>query len=245
MDYNKPETIIDALNGIDRLFLLTLPTPNMSEISSSIIKEAKKSDIKRIVKVSVTGADDKPGTILGRLHRQEEKIIEESGIPYTFLRCRGFMQNFVTYYGQTIRTQNAFYLPAGDGKVSFVDVRDIAAVAAEILLYKNNGTGSKLEYTNKAYDITGPEAISYTKAAEILSNILERKISYVNISEHDYRMALRKIGLEDWDIEALIDLYNIIESGFAAQTTAIIKQITGRKPISFEQFAREHISFFN
>ncbi len=109
----------------------------MPEIASSLIREAKKNDIKYIVKLSVLDADAEPGIMIGRLHRQEEKIIEESKIPYTFLHAGAFMQNFMNYFGQTIKTQNAFYLPAGDGKVSFVDVRDIAAVATEILLSKD------------------------------------------------------------------------------------------------------------
>ena len=61
MDYDKQETIVDAINGVDKLFLLTLPTPNMTEIASSLIKEAKKNDVKYIVKLSVMGADAEPG----------------------------------------------------------------------------------------------------------------------------------------------------------------------------------------
>jgi uncharacterized protein YbjT (DUF2867 family) len=245
MDYNKPETIVDALNGIDKLFLLTLPTPNMSEIVSSLIKEAKKNDVKHIVKLSVLDADAEPGIMIGRMHRQEEKIIEESGIPYTFLRAGAFMQNFINFFGQTIRTQNAIYLPAGDGKVSFVDVRDIAAVATEILLAKNNGTKNKQQYEYKKYGITGNEALSYSQAAEILSNALSRRISYVNITEEDARKAMKKMGMEDWLVDALMELYSVIRSGYASQTTSVVEQITGHKPISLEQFARDYANFFN
>jgi uncharacterized protein YbjT (DUF2867 family) len=197
VDYNKPETIVDALNRMDKLFLLTLPTPNMSEFALSLIKEAKKNDVKYIVKLSVLDADAEPGIMIGRVHRQEEKIIEESGIPYTFLRAGAFMQNFINYFGETIRTQNAIYHPAGDGKVSFVDVRDIAAVATEILLAKNNEIKSKQQHEYKKYGITGNEALSYSQAAEILSNVLGRRISYVNITEEDARKAMKKMGMED------------------------------------------------
>ena len=245
MDYNKSETIVDALNGVDKLFLLTLPTPNMTEISSSLIKEAKKNDVKHIVKLSVLDADADPGIMITRLHRQEEKIIEESGIPYTFLRAGAFMQNFINFFGQTIKTQNAIYLPAGDGKVSFVDVRDIAAVATEILLAKNNGSKSKQQHEYKKYDITGHEAISYSQAAEILSNVLGRRISYVNVTEEDARNAMKKMGMEDWLIDALVELYSVIRSGYGSQSTTVVEQITGRKPISLEQFARDYASFFN
>ena len=234
MDYDKQETIVDALNGVDKLFLLALPTPNMTEIASSLIKEAKKNDVKHIVKLSVIDADAEPGIMITRLHRQEEKIIEESGIPYTFLRAGAFMQNFINFFGQTIKTQNAIYIPARDGKVSFVDVRDIAAIATEILSAKNNGTKSKQQYENKKYDITGNEAVSYSQSAEILSNILGGRISYVNVSEEDARKAMKNTGMEDWLVDALLEIYNIIRSGYASQTTAIIEQITRRKPISFE-----------
>ena len=156
MDYNKPDTIGDAVNGIDKLFLLTLPRPNMSEITSSLINEVKKNDVKHIVKLSVLDAEVEPGIMITRMHRQEEKIIEESGIPYTFLRAGAFMQNFINFFGQTIKAQSAIYLPAGDGKVSYVDVRDIAAVAAEILLAKNNGTKGEIQqHEYKKYNITG------------------------------------------------------------------------------------------
>ena len=98
-----------------------------------MVTEAKKSGIRHIVKQSIIGADLKADVGAMRLHRQEEKVIENSGIPYTFLRSNAFMQNFVNFYGHVIKAQNAFYLPTGNGKVSFVDVRDIAAVAVQAL----------------------------------------------------------------------------------------------------------------
>jgi uncharacterized protein YbjT (DUF2867 family) len=165
------------------------------------------------------------------LHRQEEKIIEESGILYTFLHAGAFMQNFVNFFGQTIRTQSTFYIPAGDGKVSFVDARDIAAVATQILLAKNNGTKINDQYENKKYGITGNKALSYSQVTEILSNALGRRITYVNITEEDARKAMKKMGMEDWLIDALIEFYNVIKSGDASQSTAVVEQITGRKPI--------------
>ena len=85
IDFYKPETIADAFRHVDRVFLLTPPSPDMTNLYSTLITEAKKNDIKYIVKLSVIGADIEPGITIGRLHRQEEKIIEESGIPYTFL----------------------------------------------------------------------------------------------------------------------------------------------------------------
>jgi uncharacterized protein YbjT (DUF2867 family) len=96
--------------------------------------------------------------------------------------------------------------------MGFVDVRDIAAVATKILLAKNNGNKSNQEHEYKKYGITGNEALSYSQAAEILSNSLGRRISYVNITE-DARKAMKKMGMEDWLIDALMELYSVIRFG--------------------------------
>ncbi|MDQ6864544.1 MAG: SDR family oxidoreductase [Thermoproteota archaeon] len=242
IDYNRPETIANALNNVDKLFLLTLPALNMTEISSNFVIEAKKNGVQSIVKLSVMGADEEPGLVIGRLHRQAEKIIEESGIPYTFLRPNGFMQNFLNYYGQSIKTQGAFYNPAGDGKLGLVDVRDIAAVAVEVIITKGNG--SKQQHENKSYDITGPEALSYSQAAEILSKETGKKISYIDIPEEDARKGMKQIGMEDWLIDAIMEFFSIVRAGHASQTTNMVEQITGRKPISFAQFAKDYAEFF-
>ena len=131
----------------------------MVDLTSNLVSEAKNTRVKYIVKQSVMGADAEPGITPGRLHRQAEKIIEESGIPFTFLRPNFFMQNFVNFYSHSIKTQGAFYAPAGDAKISFVDVRDIAAVAVQSLI-TNDG-----KHKGKAYDITGGEALSYRQAS--------------------------------------------------------------------------------
>lgn len=239
MDYNNSETIADALNQVDKLFLLTLPTPNMTDIYSNLVKEIRKyGGINHIVKLSSMGAETGLGTTIGLLHRQEEKIIEESGIPYTFLRPSAFMQNFVNYLGQTIRNQNAFYLPAGDGKVSFVDVRDIAAVSVQVMTSDNRHIG-------KAYTITGQEAISYGQVAEILSKEIGKRISYTDITEDDARKGMEQIGMDDWFIDIMMESYSIIRAGYASQMTTVVEQITGRKPIPFTQFAKDYAQAFN
>lgn len=234
IDFYKPETIADAFRHVDRVFLLTPPSQDMTNLYSTLITEAKKNDIKYIVKLSVIGADIEPGIIIGRLHRQEEKIIEESGIPYTFLRSGAFMQNFVNFFGQTIREQNAIYLPVGEGKVSFVDVRDIASAAAALVI-KNHAQDE-----NKAYDITGQEALSYAQAAEVLSKELGRKISYIDIPEESARKGMKENGMSDWLVDGLLEIYAIIRAGHAAQTNTSIEEITGRKPILFSQFVKDY-----
>ena len=185
------------------------------------------------------GADAEPETTGSRLHRQVEKMIEDSGISYTFLRPNSFMQNSVTFFSQTIREQGAFYLPAGDGKLSLVDVRDIAAVAVQALTNNNDG-----RHNGKAYDITGPEAISYEYATRILSEQVGKKISYVSISEDDVRKTMKYIGWDEFNINYL-ELYRIIRMGYRSQVSSAVEDITGKKPISFSRFAKDYAEVFS
>jgi uncharacterized protein YbjT (DUF2867 family) len=189
IDYDKPESLAAAFKDADKLFLLTHDSPKSAKHASNLVAEAKESGIRHIVKLSALGADMESVVASLRLHRQAEKIIEESGIPYTFLRPGEFMQNFVNFDSQTIKEQGAFYLPAvGDPKVSFVDVRDIAAVAVKAL---TDDDGNDDKHKGKVYTITGPEALSYYQAAEILSNATGKKISYVNVSKEEARQGMK------------------------------------------------------
>ena len=242
-DYEKPETLREALGSVDKLFLLTPETPKASELASNAVSEAKKAGIRHIVKQSVQAADNTAAAIVStiRLHRQAEEIIEESGIPYTFLRPGEFMQNFIRWYSETIKEQGAFYLPAaGDTKVGFVDVRDIAAVAVKALTEEEDENG---KHKNKAYTITGPEELSYYQAAEILSNAIGRKIDYVNISEEEARRAMKDMGISDWLINGVIEVIELYRSGIP-QLSSAVEEVTGKKPISFSQFAKDYAHVF-
>jgi uncharacterized protein YbjT (DUF2867 family) len=242
IDYNKPETIAHALNHMDRLFLVTVHAPNIADISTTMIREAKKNGVKYLVKLSMMGADAEHGTTIGRLHRQEEKVIEESGIAYTFLRPTSFMQNFVNIYGPTIKSKNAFYMPGGGAKVGFVDVRDIASVAARVLIaYDDSGR----RHIGKAYDIKGPEALSYYQAAEILSRATGKKISYIDISEADARRVMKDTGLDEWFIDVTLKQAGYYRKGYASRLSDAVESIIGSKPISFAQFAKDYAGTFN
>jgi uncharacterized protein YbjT (DUF2867 family) len=237
LDYDKPDRLAVALKGVDKLFLLTPFQSNMVDLTSNLVSEAKKAKVKYIAKQSVMGADAEPGITPGRLHRQAEKIIEESGIPFTFLRPNFFMQNFVNYYSNLIRSQGAFYTPAGDAKVSFVDVRDIAAVAVKSLINDNQQKG-------RAYNITGGEALSYGQAAEILSKAVGKKINYVNVTDQDARKGMKDMSMDEWTIKSMIELFEITRAGYVSEISPIVEQVTGNKPITFSKFAKDYAGAF-
>ena len=217
LDYDKPDSLAVALKGVDKLFLLTPFQSNMVDLTSNLVSEAKKAEVKYIAKQSVMGADAEPGITPGRLHRQAEKIIEESGIPFTFLRPNFFMQNFVNYYSNLIRSQGAFYIPAGDAKVSFVDVRDIAAVAVKSLINDNQQKG-------RAYNITGGEALSYGQAAEILSKAVGKKINYVNVTDQDARNGMKDMSMDEWTIKSMIELLKSLEQAMCQKYLLLLSR---------------------
>jgi uncharacterized protein YbjT (DUF2867 family) len=240
LDYNKPESMKEALKDVDKLFLLTPDAPNAHELASNLVNEARTAGVRHIVKQSMIGADLKANAEVMRLHRQAEQIIEESGIPYTFLRPNEFMQNFINFHGHSIKNNNAFYLPMESAKVSVVDVRDIAAVAVKALT--ENGDNNK--HNNKIYLIAGPEALSYHQMAQLLSNATGKKISYTSISEEEARAAMKEMGMDDWLINAILELYNYFRKEYASQVSSAVEEVTGKKPIPFTQFARDYVEAF-
>jgi uncharacterized protein YbjT (DUF2867 family) len=204
-------------------------------MSKSLIREAKKANVNHIVKQSAFGSDLEDGITMNKLHRQVEEAIESSGINYTFLRPMSFMQNYLGH-SDSIKSQGVFYAPLIDSRTSFVDVRDIAAVAVEAL--------TKSGHENKAYNITGPEAVSNYDIANILSKTTDRKITYVNISDDEARKGMKENGMQEWTINALMELYNFQKAGKASHVSLDVERVTNKKPISFEQFAKDYFETF-
>lgn len=233
MDLDKPETVQPAFAGVDKVFLVSPFVTKMVELAAILVEAAKKANLKQIVRLSAMA---QPGITLSKWHGEVEKMIEDSGISFTILRPNGFMQNFVNSMADTIKTQNAFYAPVGDGKVSLVDIRDIAAVAVAALTIKG--------YEDKAYEITGSEALSNQQAASILSQVLGRTINYVDVPEDTARQVMQSSGMPDSLINALLELYGSYKAGQASTVTPAVEQVTGKKPISFEQFARDYADAF-
>jgi uncharacterized protein YbjT (DUF2867 family) len=174
--------------------------------------------------------------IFPRQHADSEDYIKSAGVPYTFLRPNGFMQNFINYNAETINSQNAFYGSQGDGKVSHIDLRDIAAVAVKTL--------TESGHEGKAYTLTGPEALSNARIAEILSEDTGREIRYVDLPAEQFKQALVGAGLPEWSADALVDLQQLYRSGAASAVTNDVAQLLGRRPISLEQFSRDYASAF-
>lgn len=233
MDYNQPQTVQAALKGVERVFLVGPPTQNLTTLERRAVDEIKRSGIKQVVKLSAMGGRD---AIFPRQHAESEDYIKASGVAYTFLRPNGFMQNFVIYNSGTINTQNAFYGVQGDGAVSHIDLRDIAAVAVKTLTEDG--------HEGKTYTLTGPQPLTNARVAQILSDDTGREIQYVDLPVDQFKQALLGAGVPEWSANALIDLQQLYRRGGASAITHDVEQLLGRKPISFEQFSRDHAQAF-
>ena len=233
VEYGEPETVRRALQGMSALILIGPVSERLVELESAVIEQAVAAGVKRLVKLSVWRASEE-GFSFARWHRVCEKQVESSGIPYTFLRPNGFMQNFVTYHGESIRTHSAFHLAAGHSKSSLIDVRDIAEVAVKVL--------AEPGHEGRAYDLSGPESLSYHQVANSLSVAAGRKISYVNVPEAALAAELTRLGYPAWLIVALAELQRYENDGLSSDVLGSVQQILGRRAISFDRFARDYKS---
>lgn len=231
IDLVTGEGLDAALDGADAVFLLMGEAQGQTDAEIRVVEAAKRAGVSRLVKLSVFGAETEAYSY-ARTHRPIERAVQASGIPYTLLRPVNLMQNFLNYYGDSIRNHDAFYVPGGDGYVSQVDARDIARVAAKTLT--SDG------HEGKAYDLAASELLSYGEAAARLSAVAGRTISYVNVSETDFRQSRIDQGVPAYFVDRLLDLYRFGREAQEPTTSTAIKDVTGRHPITFDQFAYDY-----
>ena len=226
------------LDGIEKIFLLTPITYSLESIRKIITEAKRANSVKHIIKLSSMAAPLHPPTPIDALHRRAEKIIEESGIKFTFLRPNYYMQNFIHLNGLTIKKDKRFFLPFSNSKASFVDVRDVSEIAARILRDTSN------KHYNTSYTITGGQSLSCNTIAKIFTILLDEPIKYINITKEQARIRMKKLGIQKNIADSLFDLYELIEDGRLRRISHTVEMILGRKPITFETFVRDNLDAF-
>ncbi|HLK56920.1 MAG TPA: SDR family oxidoreductase [Chthonomonadaceae bacterium] len=233
LDYMQPDTLEAALEGIAKVFLVSPPTPHLGEGEINVIAMAQQMEVQHIVYLSVWRAED--GFIFGRPHYESEQHLRKSGLEYTFLRPNGFMQNMLGN-AATMKAQGAFYMPAGEARVSEIDVRDIARVAAVTLTSEG--------HEKQTYALSGPEALTEAEKAQRLSEALHRPISYIPIPEEQWKAALLGAGVPEWNVDGLIDLHRFYQTGNFEEVTPWVETLTGKAPTSYRQFVQDYAGAF-
>ncbi|OLB85275.1 MAG: hypothetical protein AUG74_19460 [Bacteroidetes bacterium 13_1_20CM_4_60_6] len=234
-DYADKHSLRKALDGVNFVYVVCSPIPQLVELESNMLVACKQAGVKHVVLNSALGAGDYPKSFPS-WHRQVEDKLKSSGMSCTILRPNGFLQNIVTYNAASIRTQGAFYAAMGDAKVSYLDVGDIAVVAVKAL---RGGP-----HSGKTYELNGPEAISNEELAKRISKISGRTVNYVDIPESAQREAMLGMGMPEWQVTALLELQQYYKQGGGAKTDGVLRSLIERAPVTLDQYLKANAKEF-
>lgn len=223
-DYNDEGTITAALEGVDSVYLAA-PGGYPPEPEFRVIDLAKAAGVKRIVKLSALGVENSDNEL-----RQVEKYLEASGLEWAFLRPNWFMQNYTTMSAAAIKS-GTLAEPSGDGKTGYIDACDIAAVGVKVLIEDG--------YTGKAYPLTGPEVLSRQEVADIISEATGKAVRYLPITDEQFRASVAEF-MPASSIELMSALYGGVRAGWTEVITPTVREVLGREPRNFRDFANEH-----
>lgn len=229
LDYHRAETWDGAVHWADRVFLVPAPfDPEAYRTLVPFLDWAVQSSTRHLALLTAMTVERVDELAL----RKVEEHVVDTGIAHTFLRPNWLMQNFSEGYVQEcIGRDGSFALSAGDGKVSFLDVRDVADVATRVLTSE--------DHEGRAWVLTGPEALDHAEAAEILSEAAGRTIEYHPVEDEVMGTILRERGRSEAEARVILDLYASMRDGWRSEVTSDVEEVLGRPPRAFREFALE------
>ena len=239
-DVDDRASLGKVLKGIERVFIVTGHNPKSDAQQINVIEAAKAAGAKFILKVSggreVVGPNAE--SVVGRGHHTVEEALKNSGVAWCVLSPGLFMQN-VLGQAASIKNDGKMILPfPKDLKMSFIDVRDTAAVAARILKDPEKHAG-------KVYDFTG-EQTTYEDFAKVVSEVLGKPVAYVGASLEAAEAGMKSRNMPDWLVGHMLAIARVgAKGGFTAEKTQPIRDIVGRAPISTRQFVQDHKAAFS
>jgi uncharacterized protein YbjT (DUF2867 family) len=234
-DFNDARSIRAALEGMEKVFLLTPSSELAEQQQLHFTRAAKEAGVEHIVKLSQFAAGKQSPVRFLRYHAVVEEAIRQSDLAYTFLRPNLFMQALLGFRDLVVQ-QRKFFASIGDAKVSLVDTRDIAAVAAVALTQPG--------HAGKTYQLTGPQALSHAEIAALLSAAVGYTIQFIDVPAEYMHQALLAAGFPAWQAAGLVEDYGHYGRGEAAEVYTDIQDITGRPARSFSSFAGEYAHCF-
>lgn len=237
-DSSLPETLFQALQGVDSLYLVPPAHPDTGNLQVSLIDTAKRAGVRSIVKISAMCAGVKEPSIFMRAHAQSDQHLSLSGLAYTIVRPNAFFQNTLLD-ATTIKSMRKIFGCSGDSCTARIDCRDIGEVVAKLLLEGN--------HSGTTYELTGPEPLSLHDIARILTKNLNQAIEVIDMPPDAYAAALASFGLPSWLAQEVSDIYGrgAFRNGEAARTTEDVELLLGRPPRRFDEFVRDHFSIFS
>lgn len=230
-DFARPETWGRALEGVDAVFLVRPPGVAVEELTA-FVDAAARVGVDRLAYLSTLGADRNPLIP----HYRIERHIESADIDYCFLRASFFCQNLEEVHGEAIREADEIFLPAGSGATSFVDARDVGAVGARVL--------TESGHRNRAYDVTGPEALTYEEVAELFTEVLDRPVRYADPSIPAFVARELSRGRAPGFVALMIGIYTTARLGLAGRVTDDVEELLGRPPRTVREYLEDYADEF-
>ncbi|MYL49812.1 NAD(P)H-binding protein [Halobacillus litoralis] len=227
LDFSDPATFGAALEGIDQVFLMYPPGDQIK--FHQFLKVIKEKGVQHIVYLSVKDVQYLPFIH----HFKNEKLLKRLGIPYTFIRAGYFMQNLHDFLGREIREKNRIFVPAGKGKTSFVDTRDLAEVAIHAFQHPE-------EFRNTSHVITGEKAFDFYEVAEIMTAVLGERIVYANPSVKEFKSYMVNKGEKEEFVNVVIGIHFPTKLGLAKGVTEDFEKISKSKPIALEKYVKDY-----
>ncbi|MBO0851721.1 MAG: SDR family oxidoreductase [Pseudonocardia sp.] len=233
-DFDDPASVAEALAGVRRAYLVTPSSERAQAQQERFVHLAAHAGVRHLVKLSQLAADEASPVRFLRYHAAVERRIRELDLEFTFLRPNLYFQGLLALAGP-IREQGRIFAPIGDARVSAVDVRDIAAVAATAL--------TEPGHAGATYTITGPAAITHSEIADAIGAALGREVTFVDVAPEAFAANLRGV-LPDWQLDGLLEDYAHYRRGEAAEVLPTVAEVTGAAPRGVAEFARDYADAF-
>ena len=231
-DWSNPETYDAALRGTDSVFLITSTmVEDPSDMVSTLLDHAKESGVRRIVLLASMGLEFSHENGTSGRHKVES-VIKESPFEWVVLRSGGFAQNFSeSFLLPGILHANMIATATGNGATAFVDVEDIAEVAALAML--------QTEMAGSTFTLTGPSALTFGEAARQISQVAERTILYNPLSAEEFLEVLRGAGVPADFASVLVKDQEAIRAGEGARVSEDIPKLLNREARGFKSFVTD------
>jgi uncharacterized protein YbjT (DUF2867 family) len=231
--FEDPASLDAAMEQVDTVIMIAPPGPDCVQQNIAVIDAAKRSGVRKIVRISAIKAAPDGRTENTRLHGECDRLLQESGLTYTILRPNYFMQNIMMSL-QSINADSCFYAGMGEGRLAMIDVRDVAECAAT--------AATSDQFDNENLEISGPQSIGFSDVASALSEVANRQVTYVAVSPDDVKASLLQMGFSEWMANLLREYSEAYGDGWGDLVTDNVDRLTGQPARSFRQCAEECIA---
>ncbi|MBO9198640.1 MULTISPECIES: NmrA family NAD(P)-binding protein [Niastella] len=240
-DLNDLDSVYNLVAGSDTIFLNTDFAPNMVQMQGQVIEAAKHAGVKHVIRLSYGLLPEeilkKSNSPVHMQHILIDQALIDSGLSWTILRPSGFMQNWLYDQALTIKNERKIYEAQGDGRLPYIDTRDIAEIIAALF-----AQGEK--HYNKIHELTGSEAINFYEVATAISQAIGEKVTYIAETREATIQRFSKKGYPEWAIELLLFFAQSQQQGKLTATTDTVKEILEKPARDIYTFTRDHAEWF-